>query len=213
MKIIKTFESFEEDGEYTFDELSQDAKDHAIENERNSMYDTIGDWWYEGIIEDEAQKLRDEGLSDVEIEFSGFNSQGDGASFTGRVTDIKLFVEGTLNMQKINDRVLGNINISVVRIDSRHVHENSVRFDCEVEDEDEDEIVLFRAPGSGLNISISTQSQCNDIEEVGGPWLRSRCKEIYSKLNKEYDSYFEDENIIADIKANDYKFDEDGNII
>ena len=213
MKIIKTFESFEEDREYTFDELSQEDKDHEIENERNSMDDTMGDWWYEGIIEDEAQKLRDEGFVDVEIEFSGFNSQGDGASFTGRVTDIKLFVEGTLNMQKINDRVLGNINISVVRIDSRHVHENSVRFDCEVEDEDEDEIVLFRAPGSGLNISISTQSQCNDIEEVGGSWVRSRCKEIYSKLNKEYDSYFEDENIIADIKANDYKFDEDGNII
>jgi hypothetical protein len=213
MKIIKTFESFEEDREYSFDELSQDAKDHAIENERNSVDDHMGDWWYEGIIEDEAQKLRDEGFVDVEIEFSGFNSQGDGASFTGRVTDIKLFVQGTLNMQKINDRILDNINISVVRIDSRHVHENSVRFDCEVEDEDEDEIVLFRAPGSGLNISISTQSQCNNIEEVGGPWLRSRCKEIYFKLNKEYDSYFEDENIIADIKANDYKFDEDGNII
>lgn len=211
MKIIKTFESFEEEMEYTFDELSQDAKDHAIEKERSSMHDTMGDWWYEGIIEGETEKLKDEGLDDIDIQFSGFHSQGDGASFTGRVTDIKLFVKETLDMKKMNDQVLDNISISIVRIDNRHVHENSVRFDCEVDGEDE--IVLFRAPGSDINISISVQSQCDKIEEVGVPWARGRCKEIYSKLNKEYDSYFEDEHIIADFKENDRKFDENGNLI
>jgi hypothetical protein len=212
MRIIKTFESFEEDKEYTFDELSPEAKDHAIENERSSMDDTMGDWWYEGIIEEEDNKLRDEGLYDVGIEFSGFNSQGDGASFTGKVKDVKLFVKGTLGMKNVDDRVLENIEISIVRIDRRYFHENSVRFDCEVDSEEED-IVLFRAPGSGLDIKISIPGQCQKIEEVGAPWVKSRCKEIYSRLNKEYDSYFEDDHIIADIKANDYKFDEDGNII
>jgi hypothetical protein len=210
MKIIKTFESFEEK-EYTFDELSQDAKNHAIENERGSLYDSMGDWWYEGTIEDEAQKLRDEGFEDVDIQFSGFHSQGDGASFTGRVSDIKLFVKGTLDMKTMSDQVLDNIYISVVRTDTRHVHENSVRFDCEVDGEEE--IVLFRAPGSNLDIKISIQSQCDKIEEVGAPWVKSRCKEIYEKLGKEYDSYFEEEHIIADIKANDCKFDEDGDLI
>ncbi len=197
--------------EYTFDELSQDAKDHAIEKERSSMDDTMGDWWYEGIIEDETEKLKDEGFEDVDIQFSGFHSQGDGASFTGRVTDIKLFVKETLGMKKMNDQVLDNIEISIVRTDTRHVHENSVRLDCEVDGEEE--IVLFRSPGSNLDIKISVDSQCRNIEEAGSPWVKSRCKEIYSKLNKEHDSYFEDEHIIADIKANDYKFDKNGNII
>jgi len=210
MRIIKTFESFDEDKEYTFDELSPEAKDRAIENERSSMDESMGDWWYEPIIEGETEKLESEGFEDIDIQFTGFHSQGDGASFTGRVKDMKLFVKGTLGMKNIDDRVLENIEISIVRTYTRHVHENSVRFECKVDDEEED-IVLFRA--AGLNIKISIPDQCQKIEEVGGPWVRSRCKEIYSRLNKEYDSYFEDDHIIADIKANDYKFDKDGNII
>ena len=51
MKIIKTFEGFANEKSYTFDELSQEAKNHAIQNEINSMDDTMGDWWYEPIIE------------------------------------------------------------------------------------------------------------------------------------------------------------------
>ena len=210
MRIIKTFESFDEDKEYTFDELSPEAKERAIENERSSMDESMGDWWYEPIIEGETEKLESEGFEDIDIQFTGFHSQGDGASFTGRVKDMKLFVKGTLGMKNIDDRVLENIEISIVRTYTRHVHENSVRFECKVDDEEED-IVLFRA--AGLNIKISIPDQCQKIEEVGGPWVRSRCKEIYSRLNKEYDSYFEDDHIIADIKANDYKFDEDGNMI
>jgi len=210
MRIIKTFESFDEDKEYTFDELSPEAKERAIENERSSMDESMGDWWYEPIIEGETEKLESEGFEDIDIQFTGFHSQGDGASFTGRVKDMKLFVKGTLGMKNIDDRVLENIEISIVRTYTRHVHENSVRFECKVDDEEED-IVLFRA--AGLNIKISIPDQCQKIEEVGGPWVRSRCKEIYSRLNKEYDSYFEDDHIIADIKANDYKFDKDGNII
>jgi hypothetical protein len=210
MRIIKTFESFDEDKEYTFDELSPEAKDRAIENERSSMDESMGDWWYEPIIEGETEKLESEGFEDIDIQFTGFHSQGDGASFTGKVKDMKLFVKGTLGMKNIDDRVLENIEISIVRTYTRHVHENSVRFECEVDGEEED-IVLFRA--AGLNIKISIPDQCQKIEEVGGPWVRSRCKEIYSRLNNEYDSYFEDDHIIADIKANDYKFDEDGNMI
>lgn len=212
MRIIKTFENFnnEDSKEYTFDELSQEAKNHAIENERNSMEDTIGDWWYEGTIDEEDNRLRDEGLVDVEIQFSGFNSQGDGASFTGRVRDIKLFVKKTLGMEKINDQVLDNIAISIVRIDSRHVHENSVRFDCEVDGEDE---IDFFSAGADVIIKLNIQDYCNKIEEIGAVWVKSRCAEIYKKLNKEYDSYFEEANIIEDIKANDLKFDEEGNII
>ncbi len=110
---------------------------------------------------------------------------------------------------KVKDVILENVAISVVRIDSRHVHENSVRFDCEVDGEDE--IDFFRA-GADINITFNVQDYCDKIEEKGSAWVKSRCSEIYKNLYKEYDSYFEEAHIIADIKANDLKFDEEGNI-
>lgn len=211
MKIIKTFENFDNEDykEYTFDELSQEAKDHAIENERNSMDETMGDWWYEPIIEGETEKLESEGFNNIDIQFSGFHSQGDGASFTGDISDKATFVNVTLGM-KVKDVILDNMSISVIRTDTRHLHENSVRFDCEVDGEDE--IDFFRA-GADINITFNVHDYCDKIEKEGSVWVKSRCSEIYSKLNKEYDSYFEDDHIIADIKANDLKFDEDGNIV
>lgn len=211
MKIIKTFENFdsEDNKEYTFDQLSQEAKEHAIENERNSMDESMGDWWYEPIIEGETEKLESEGFEDIDIQFTGFHSQGDGASFTGKVGDKKIFVNETLGMN-VKDIILDNMYISVVRTDTRHLHENSVRLDCEVDGEEE--IDFFRA-GADINITFNVQDYCDKIEEKGSAWLKSRCSEIYRKLNKEYDSYFEDDHIIADIKANDLKFDEEGNII
>jgi hypothetical protein len=165
MKIIKTFENFysEDYKEYTFDELSQEAKDHAIENERSSMYESMGDWWYEPIIEGETEKLESEGFDDIEIQFTGFNSQGDGASFTGKISDKAIFVNETLGM-KVKDIILDNMSISVIRTDTRHVHENSVRLDCEVDGEDE--IDFFRA-GADINITFNVQDYCDKIEEKG----------------------------------------------
>jgi hypothetical protein len=211
MKIIKTFENFDNEGnkEYFFDELSQEAKDHAIENERSFMEENMGDWWYEPIIDGETEKLESEGFEDIDIQFTGFHSQGDGASFTGRVRDKEMFVNGMLGM-KVKNIILDNISISVVRTDNRHLHENSVRFDCEVDGEDE--IDFFRA-GADINITFNVQDYCDKIEEKGSVWVKSRCLEIYKKLNKEYDTYFEDDHIIAGIKANDLKFDEEGNIL
>ena len=211
MKIIKTFENFSEDKEYTFDELSQEAKDRAIEKERESMHDSMGDWWYEDVIQSETDKLIEEGFSDsdMEILFDGFNSQGDGASFTGRVNDNGVFVKETLGM-KIPDAVTDNIFIEVVRTDSRHVHENTVRLDCEVDGEEEVEIINF---GADIIINANVEDYCEDVNEKGGEWLKSRCIDIFNRLRKEYDGYFEESHIIADIKANGTLFDEEGNVI
>jgi len=97
----------------------------------------------------------------------------------------------------------------VIRTDTRHMHENTVRFDCEVDGEDE--ISLLKL-GAEVDIKFDVQEYCDEIEKVASVWVKSRCREIYNKLNKEYDSYFEEDHIIADIKANELKFDEDGNI-
>lgn len=65
---------------YTFDELSESAKQKAIEKRRH--WNVEHDWWsftYDWFKETYPQ------YQDCEICFSGFSSQGDGASFTFRL--------------------------------------------------------------------------------------------------------------------------------
>lgn len=84
--------------EYTFEELSDEAKEKARQDYISSDY-PYDDWW-DGVYEDAARVAKILGLDITEtrveagktrevitnicINFSGFWSQGDGASFAGR---------------------------------------------------------------------------------------------------------------------------------
>jgi hypothetical protein len=85
MKIIKTIQTL-----YTFEELigiGGKALDRA--REKLHVYATDHDW-YDYIQELWQNALEQTGFEDAEIQFSGFCSQGDGASFTSRVNTTKL---------------------------------------------------------------------------------------------------------------------------
>ena len=75
---------------YTFDELSEEAKEHAIEKNREV---NVEYWeWYDDIYL--AFKEKYSGLFDIEkIYFSGFYSQGDGAMFEYNFVTDKLINE------------------------------------------------------------------------------------------------------------------------
>lgn len=64
---------------YTFNELSEKAKRHVIEDfSKNNM-----DGWDEYTLEYAKEVLKTLGFSDITIEYRGFWSQGDGARFIG----------------------------------------------------------------------------------------------------------------------------------
>lgn len=66
---------------YTFEELSDEAKEVAISHYREHNY---GDtFWSECIIEDAKEVAALMGIDIEDIYWSGFYSQGDGAMFTG----------------------------------------------------------------------------------------------------------------------------------
>lgn len=86
--------------------------------------------WYEYTIDRLKEELENEyGFENVKIYFSGFGNQGDGASFTGRLVNLKMFLEKT------------GIDPSL-RFDStgsNYSHERTVRIDFEyLESEIED---------------------------------------------------------------------------
>lgn len=74
---------------YKINELNKEAKAKAIEDCRDI---NVQDDWYEGVQCDWIEKLELLGYGDIQIFFSGFSSQGDGACFTAQV-DIQEYIE------------------------------------------------------------------------------------------------------------------------
>jgi len=92
---------WDQGGEFHFDDLQPVAKEKARNWAREGLF---GSDWYNLVIEDWQQFLSDIGFDDSEIAFSGFSSQGDGASFTCKSFDLTKFVQFLSNpelMQRI----------------------------------------------------------------------------------------------------------------
>jgi len=72
--IIKTY--------LTFDELNDSQKKRVIEKNRDINVDT--ECWTDCVLEEYKSKLKSLGFYDIDFCWSGFWSQGDGASFTAK---------------------------------------------------------------------------------------------------------------------------------
>lgn len=199
---------------YTISELSPEAKKTAIEGIRNDRGFTERDVDLDWVIENETEDLEALGLDNVEISFSGFWSQGDGASFTARVNDIPAFIKTIGVTDEILPKVLAAFEevyeMRIVRTDSRYFHENTVRF--EIEEMDDTELILMSPFGIGdITVDLSETLEEIGLEKKASEWVKSKCKEIYRKLEKAYDEEFSEE--AAEEWADDMglEFDEEGN--
>ena len=76
--------------EFQFSELPEKLKSEAIENHRDDHVDPD---WYSPIVEGFKEDMDAIGVETDDVSFTGFYSQGDGASFTGKVSDTDKFFE------------------------------------------------------------------------------------------------------------------------
>jgi hypothetical protein len=202
---------------YEIHELSKGSKKAAIEEIKRmdsfSEQDVDLDW----VIENETEDLEALGLENVEISFSGFWSQGDGASFTGRVDDIPKFMKAIgIDTSAILDKALEAIpdvyDMYIVRIDSRYVHENTVRF--EIENIDDTELILMSGFGLGdITIDLNDVLVEIDFEAKASKWVKGKSREIYDKLEKAYEDEFTDEAAEQWADSMGMEFDKEGNLI
>lgn len=79
---------------FSIDELSSDAQAKALDKLREKDYNTDYEWW-ECQLDVCKEALGYIGFYDVDISFSGFHSQGDGASFTAS------YDSADINMDKL----------------------------------------------------------------------------------------------------------------
>ena len=76
--------------EFEFSELPEKLKSEAIEKHRDDHVDPD---WYSPITEGFKEDMDAIGVETDDVSFTGFYSQGDGASFTGKVSDTDKFFE------------------------------------------------------------------------------------------------------------------------
>lgn len=192
------------------DTITDERKAALIERYRdiNVDFDDWFDYIYDHFIEDMKAKH----IVAENPQFSGFWSQGDGASFTGYVSsaDTKTFIEdnGLAGDFPAVMRLLehgGTFTIMFIRGSNRHyVHENTVHADISYADN----FVHVLSSDTFRDTIITAWDRELDGEytrlaEAVTTILRDHCRDLYDRLKKEYDYLTSDEAVWEAIIAND----------
>lgn len=200
---------------YDFSELSDDAKEKARDVFRSNGY-PFWDWW-DSVFEDVNAIAKILGLDiterktnksgrvydQINIYFSGFWSQGDGASFAGRYQynpravdeiiaycsdDELIRIATELTVMQTTQRLLG-LDHFHARITTSAGYCHSGSMDFEIDDYGSDEI--------------------GEVDEDKfAQLMRDFADWIYKVLEKEHDHFMSDE--VVDEELAEEKFDEDG---
>jgi len=192
---------------YTIDELAPDVRERVIEE--NRYFNVEHDWYtflYETFIE---ERMRPLGYSNIDIAFTGFHSQGDGASFTATLNICQWL--RAYNLQAKYQKAYTYAEeygeesiIEIIRTSSSYTHENT----CDAELVcDEPSISKYDDKGSS-----EIMQQLDQIHAMVEAERLELCKELYSQLKEYYEYQTEDEQILESLRENDYEYLADGRI-
>ena len=172
--------------------------------EKHSDINVDFEGWYEDIIENFCENVEKIGFNVTidDVQFSGFWSQGDGASFTGSI-DILKYLKETKQLtayrplvKAINEGNVENI-VGITRGSCLYSHENT----CSV---DTIEVYGYISPKvEDLRIDLEYE-----LEEK----RKDLSIELYRDLKKTYNYLCSEEIIVETLVANEYEFDESGDI-
>lgn len=171
-----------------FNELDPKSQAKVIDNLRDIHVDY--DWW-KNVYEDMTNILTMLGFSNINISFSGFSSQGDGASFTGRFNVPKTKKEAKERLAKVKEYAP-----KVKLFDFA-----DMRFTRE---EKEAETMDIERIGRYVH-SSSVSTDNGDLTN----FVRYFSNHIYRTLEQEHDYLTSDQAIKDTIEANDYEFYQD----
>jgi len=179
---------------YSFGELAKDVQAKVIDDNRN--FNTDDDYWFEWIVDDEKEALDKEGYTDAEIFFSGFSSQGDGASFTCHVD-----LEKWLANSKLKTKYKSIIDKADYEIEKggNYEHEYTMGIDLT----------------GYYDMDEKQEKLANELADIILEDAREHARAIYHRLENEYNEYYEqasDEAVIDALERNDDEFTADGKI-
>jgi len=231
LKHIKPYKLFEEDKEiYSFEELSPEAQQNALDGSRDINVDYHG--WEDGVTEDFKEEMKNIGIDDITISYTGFNSQGDGASFTSDDIDTRKLFDAVgiksnkaLNMEAADERSSGENSEfydlldtmeDIGQVDRNRIKPEELRVWIERTDSRHYHYNTVAARVEIWDEPDGWEEPYGFLDELGDKvteYVRGLCKDLYRSLEKEYDDLTSDGSVKATLIDNDYEFDEEGNLI
>ena len=189
---------------FNFHELDKNVQEKVIEKNRDINVDDS--YWHECVIEDFEQILGFIGYYDIESSFSGFWSQGDGASFTAKYSYEKRALKKVMdyypsdkelhkivsNLQDLQKKNFYSLNGKIGKSGSNYCHSYTMVCDY-----------LERADGKEPTdeAELEFRTQSRYLAE----WL-------YEALETEYDFLISDEAVINSLQG--YReFTADGELV
>jgi hypothetical protein len=223
---------------YKWEELSQTAKDRA----RNWYIEGMDYEWWEGVYEVVKEDGYDLGFCIDDIRFSGFCSQGDGASWLGQV-DVGAWLKAHAPDSIGVSALIALINtgyiekhVKVGQSHSNYCHENTmdvneVQFDERLyygDELDDVELEAETIEGQGIfdgmtlaNVRdiINTDeanpfklSNLSALDEAIEESAKDYAKDIYVRLREEYEYLCSEEMMLDHFECNDYHFTDEGEL-
>ena len=181
---------------YKFIELSENAKNLAIENERNKEieFDWFSDFCHEQISENGFK-------GNIKLQYSLSYSQGDGLSFSCDYFDNlnALFIEilGT-EKQKTIDTILNNISFKCDGNNGRYCYASKNDISLELDDYKGNNCLIHE-------IVSKVESKLKDL-------YIDLCNQLEKQGYDDIDYQYSDEYITETLTENDYYFTIDGKI-
>lgn len=176
---------------FTFAELSSQAQAKAVEtfSKREGEY-----WSGEYTTAEFKEKLEALGFEDVDTQYSGFYSQGDGASFTSSSFDIRKVMKaiGIANLYKSFYSIVKTQDIQgrVYRMPCNYSHEYTIKVDF--------------PEYYGFN------KQEKDVAVALTEYVRGLSKDFYNSLEAEYEYACSDENARQYLEDDDTEYTTSG---
>jgi hypothetical protein len=214
---------------FLFSELSDEAKKKAIKNNSEICF-YYG--WDRNIIEEEQARLEELGFSNVEILYSGFYSQGDGACFTGELDNDGLIkfmcgvdekgVKLVDKYRAVYDSICGreehNIHVNIKITHSGHYYHEymtSTNDYSELQTGEEMTGDLLKEWQAFMTFFDNRVYELGNNPLTGSSrhgWLIDCNRAIYKALENENDYLGSDESIIEYFENNEVYFTSEGEI-
>ena len=196
--------------------MDDERKAQLIEKYRDF---NVYDGWWDWVYDDFALQMANKHIEVNDMRFSGFWSQGDGASFTGYIRDNEQFLkdhnltESYPWMTKLLE-MGGEYTLSIERTSHHYVHENTVGVDLtytcmfshQIETESQGDLRGAVANHWDQHLDAEYATICATVAEI----VRGYCRDLYNQLEEEYNYLTSDEAVWETIQNND--LDEEENV-
>jgi hypothetical protein len=186
--------------------------DKTLDKYRNINVEHI-DWW-DSTRDMFKEDMKEQGIYVIQMYFSGFWSQGDGACFDGQLDDVPLFIEKNFKPDDypMIRKLLGSGGTVTFNVshNGHYYHENSTSFSI-----DADRLEHCIKIPTDFHEQIVEQwdmeldNEIVDFEKQSVEIFKNHMRTLYRTLAEEYDYLTSDEAVKETVIANDLNVEED----